>query len=127
MALDIAGTNREFTVEGISFRVAGDANFSEIITQFENAMIPTSGQAMRKMTKRIPARESVVLITNAAERQDLLAFAESLDDLKFSYTNAAGDVYKCEGALEIEANETEENRTTCQVLPRGEWTVFLGS
>ncbi len=126
MSRDISGSNREFNVEGIAFRVAADANFSEIITQFENSMIPTSGKAMRKMIKRIPTREGVVLITNAEERESLISFAEGLDNLKVSYTNAAGDTYKCEGTLEIESNETEENRTTCQVHPVGIWTPFFG-
>jgi hypothetical protein len=125
MANDISGSNRAFTIEGISFRVAADANFTEMISQFENSMVPTSGRAMRKMVKRILTREGIVLVTNADERQLLIDFAESLDDLKISYTNAAGDQYKCEGTIEIENNETEENRTSCQVHPRDRWTPIV--
>ena len=123
---DTAGSIRKLTIEGIPYRVAADANITETLTQFENSMIATSGRAMRKMIKRVPIREGVVLVTNGAEREALKAAAESVDDLKISYTNAGGDTYRCEGTIEIENNETEENRTTCQVHPREDWTFFAG-
>jgi len=127
MSRDVSGSNRKFTAEGISFRVAADANFTEMISKFENSMIATSGKNMRKMVKRVTSREGVVLVTNAAERDVLKSFAEQLDPVAFTYTNAAGDKYRCTGSLEIENNETEENRTTCQVLPDEDWTTFLGA
>ena len=120
----IAGSLRKLTIEGISFDVAADADFSEIFTQFENAMVPTSGGAMRKMTKRIVAVEGVVLITDADERLVLKDFAEGLDNVKITYTNAAEDSYRCEGTIEIENNSTEENRTSCTIQPVGDWTKF---
>jgi len=123
-ARKIAGSVRKFTIEGISFDVAADATLSEVFTKYENAMVPTSGGAMRKMTKRIPAVEGVVLITDADERLVLKDFAEGLDLVKITYQNAAGDSYRCEGTFEIENNETEENRTACTIQPVGDWTKF---
>jgi hypothetical protein len=123
-AKKVAGSIRKLTIEGISFDVAADATFSEIFTNFENAMVPTSGLAMRKMTKRIPAVEGVVLITDADERLVLKDFAEGLDNVKITYQNAATDSYRCEGTIEIEGNETEENRTACTIQPAGVWTKF---
>jgi hypothetical protein len=125
MPRDGAGSIRKLTIEGISFRVVGDADFEEIFTNYENSMIPTSGRAMRKMEKRIPAVSGVVLATNGAEKSTLKAFAEQLDDLKISYTNAVGDSRKCQGTIEVENATTMENRTTIQILPSGEWTDFL--
>jgi len=125
MAKNVAGSNRKFTINGIPFNIAADANITETISQFENSMIATSGQAMRKMMKRIQVREGIVLVTNSAEREQLISFAESTDDLLISYQIAAGDVYSCEGTIEIENNETEENRTTCQVHPRDGWTPLI--
>lgn len=127
MAKFISGSLRKLTIEGISFNVAADANLTETFTTFENSMIASSGRALRKMMKRVPMREGLVLLTDAAERETLKSFAESLDDLKVSYTNAAGDTYRCSGTIEIENNETEENRTTCQVHPREDWTAFISS
>ena len=125
MANDVAGSNRKLTIDGISYRVAADANFSETFTKFENDVIATSGSGMKKKTKRIQRVEGVVLLTNAAERIELEAAAESIDDLKLSYQNAAGDEYKSEGTIEIEGNETEENRTSVTLLPTGDWTPFV--
>jgi hypothetical protein len=124
MANDVVGSLRKLSIEGIPFRVAADANFSETVTVFENSMIATSGRAMRKMTRRVPMTEGIVLIVNEAERQNLKSFAESIDDLKVSYTKASGDTFKCEGTIEIENLETEEGRLTCQVHPREDWTPF---
>lgn len=126
MAKDVSGSIRKLTIEGVSYRVTGDANFTEIITRFENSMIPTSGKSMRKMVRRTPAREGIVLSTNGAERESLKAQAEDLANQKFSYTNAAGDVYRCEGTFEIENNETEDNRTAIQIMPDDDWTFFEG-
>jgi len=126
MANDISGSLRKLTIEGISYNVASDANFTEMLTSFENSMIASSGKNMRKMVKRVKTVEGVVLLTNADERIALIAVAESIDDLKLSYTNAAGDTYKAEGTIEIEAHETEENKTNCIMLPRGDWTAFVG-
>ena len=120
----VAGSIRKFTIEGVSYDVAADANFSETFTAWENSMVATSGRAMRKMTKRILTVEGVVLMTDADQRLALKDFAESLDDLKITYTNAAGDSYRGEGTVEIENNETEENRTSCTIHPRGDWTKF---
>lgn len=125
MARKIAGSNRKLTIEGVSYDVAADSNFSEMISSFENSMIPTSGKNMRKMMKRVNTREGVVLITDADERIALKSISESVDDIKLSYTNAAGDEFKAEGTIEVEANETEENRTNCILLPRGDWTPFI--
>lgn len=122
---DGVGSLRKFTVEGISFRVAGDANLSVTPTKFENSMIPTSGDSMRKMIKRVPIVESLVLITNGAENSALKSFAEDIGDLKMSYTNAVGDTHKCEGSFEWESYETEEGRSTISIQPRGDWTPFL--
>ena len=123
-AKKVAGSIRKFTIEGISFDVAADSTFSETFTTYENAMVATSGKGMRKMTKRIPAVEGVVLITDADERLVLKDFAEGLDNIKITYQNAAQDSYRCEGTIEFENNETEENRTSCTIQPAGDWTKF---
>ena len=123
-AKKIGGSIRKLTIEGVSFDVAADANFTEIFTNYENSMIATSGGAMRKMLKRIPSVEGVVLVTDSDERLVLKAFAEGLDLVKITYTNAAKDSYRCEGTIEIENNETEENRTSTTIQPVGDWTKF---
>ena len=126
MPKDIAGSLRKLTINGQPFRVMGDVNMTEIVTAWENSHLPTTGRAMRKMVKRVPSREGLPLATNSAERATLKNFAEGLDDLKFLYENAAGDKYRCTGSLEVENNETEENRTNVQILPYLDWDLAQG-
>lgn len=126
MAKKVAGSNLSFTVEGIPFDVMADANITETVTKVENSRIPTSGKNIRKIIKRVAIREGIVLGTDSAEREQLKTFAESLDDLQLQYTNAAGDSYQAVGSIEVENNETEENRTTVQAQPELDWTLFEG-
>jgi hypothetical protein len=127
MAFDVSGTLLKFTIEGQSFRLAADVNLTKILSTFANEMVPSSGEAMLKKTKRIPTGEGFVLLVNSEEAEDLKTFADSLTDLKISYTNAAGDEFKCEGAIEFENLESEESRATIQVHPRTTWTPIIAS
>ena len=127
MSKDVVGSVRNVTIEGISFRCAADTNISRVITIIENSRIPTSGKSMRKMVRRIPAFESVVLAVNASEIEQLKSFAESLNDLTMSVETAAGDQYKSTGTIEVENVDTDEGKASCQLLPAEDWTPFVAS
>jgi hypothetical protein len=122
--MSVAGTPRAFTIEGIPFDLAADVNVSRMLNGYENSKIATSGSAMSKKIKRVPTAESVVLVTNEREKDQLRSFADGLDDLKFSFTWISGDVVKCQGIFNIESDESEENRTTIVVHPTDQWTFF---
>lgn len=121
-----AGTLRSFTIEGVSFDVVFDVNVSNLLTQFENSKIPTSGPSMTKSVRRVPTAEGIVLITDAATKAVLRDFAEQsiTEDVKFSYTSADGSVYKAVGTFNMESDETEENRTTIHVHPTNGWDIL---
>jgi len=125
--MKVGGSIRKLTIEGIPFDVMADANFSEVFSNYENEVIPTSGKGMRRMVKRVPVIEGVVLATSGADRERLRSFNTQLGDVKYSYTNAAGDTAKASGTFNIENNESEANRTTITLMPADEWTVFLAS
>jgi len=112
------------TIEGIPYNVAADVNASHILTNYENSMVPTSGRSMPKKMKRVPAFESLVLICNDTEKDELKSFAEGVDIVKFSVTLASGSQYKSEGVIDIENVETEESRLTVKLLPSEDWTLF---
>lgn len=122
---DTAGSLRSLTIEGIPFRATADANLTEIFTNYENSMIATTGRAMRKMVKRVLSVEGITLATNGAERSYLKAFAETTKDLKIDYVNAAGDTIYIVGAIEVENNETEENKTNVKFFPVEEPKITL--
>ena len=122
--MSVAGTPRAFSIEGVSYDLAADVNVSRLLSTYENSKIPTSGKAMTKKVKRVPTAESVVLITNETEKEQLRTLAEQIADVKFSFTWLSGDVVKCEGTFNIESDESEENRTTIVVHPADRWTHF---
>lgn len=126
MSRDIVGALRNVTLDGTTFNVFTDANVKETGSGWENTAIPTSGPTLRKMVKRVEERESVVLAANGDEREILRDLADGLDDFPMSYTTAAGDVYRCTGFIEFESRETEENRATIKMIPRGDWSFFPG-
>lgn len=121
---NVSGTPRAVMIEGITFRAAGDANITLILSQFENVMNPTSGTAELQQTKRVPRAENVTLITNADDREQLVSFADSTDLLNMSITLRSGDTYSCRGKIEYENTETDTNRTPIQMLTEDGWTLF---
>lgn len=118
------GTIRKFTVEGISYDLMADVDVKEIYTRYENSGIATSGNTAIKKVRRATVREGFTLLTDGDEREELKHFAESIDLLKFSYTNMAGDTYKCKGQMNIEDNSTADSKTTVNVIPEDDWIKF---
>lgn len=127
MSVDVTGSIRKFTIEGISYRVMADANFSRRPINVENTMVPTSGPAMQKKMRVVPVLEGVVLACNAEEMEAIKSFAEGLDVIKITYQTAAGDEYRCTGQVNIEGHESEEGRVTVTVQPEDDWTLFPAS
>lgn len=123
---DIAGAIRKVTLDGVTYRVFGDANIKEVGSGWENSSVVTSGGTMRKMVKRVEERESVVLVANGQERETLRDLADGLSDFPMSYETASGDVYRAIGFIEFESRETEENRATVKLIPRDKWEFFAG-
>lgn len=121
----VSGSLQSCTIEGVGYDVLGDVNISNALNKWENDSIPTSGKAIQKKMRRIPAAESVVLGTSWEEKETLMSLADSLDTLKFALKFAGGDIIRCEGHFNIDSDESEENRTTIKILPNDGWTIFV--
>ena len=122
---DVSGTLRGVTLDGVAFNVMGDADISEMGGGVEVEMIPTSGPAMKKMTRRNQTRESVVLSCSDAERELLQELSERIADFPMSYSVASGSAYFADGGIEFESRTTAENRATIKMLPRNQWEAFV--
>jgi hypothetical protein len=123
---DISGTLRKVTLDGVTFDVMADTNVTAMGSNIESDGVPTSGRLMRKMTKRADTREGVVLACNGAEFELLNELATRITDFSMSYEEAGGDVYRCQGFIEFENRETEENRASIKMFSRSnEWETFL--
>jgi hypothetical protein len=126
VAKDIIGSLRKFTLDGISFRVAADANVKRKPFKLENSMIPTSGKSIRQSKHVVPTAEGFDLILNAEEAEVLKGLIEGGDVLKVSYTTADGSVYRCTGQVSMDGHETETGKASLTVHPDDDWTVFIG-
>jgi hypothetical protein len=124
-AKDLTGTIRKVNLNGVTYDAAADASIKGVPTGHENSAVPTSGRTMRKMVKRVQSRE-VELVANGAEQEALKALADQLPDFPMSYETAAGDIYRAVGFLEYSNHETDENKASVTLFPRGDWEAFLG-
>ena len=74
---DTTGTMKKLAINGITYDVLSDTNFSESPSKFKNEPVPTSGRTMRKMTRQTPSVKSVTIACNQSERTRLKALAET--------------------------------------------------
>lgn len=125
MGKDTTGTPRKLTLKGQTFDVMADANFSQILSRWENENIPTSGDNVHKMTRRATNVESITLRTpDESQADSLKSLSEERDDFTMSYTTASGAVYRASGRIEFENRETETGTSTIQCHPTRDWSLF---
>ena len=119
------GTPKKVTLDGTTFIVAADANFTEIPSKYENENMPTSGPNIQKKTRRAQNVEGIPLIVDGAELALLKDLSERTAAFSMSYELVSGDIYRATGGINLENRETEETRATVQLQPEGDWTPFL--
>jgi len=124
---DVSGSPRKVTLDGVPYRVAGDANITLNLSPYETEGVPTSGNTMFKKTLRAPTAESIPLIANPVEQDLIRQLAERLDTFPMSITLADNSVYTCVGQINFENVESEENRASIIIIPDrsvGAWQLF---
>jgi len=121
---NVVGTPRNLMIEGITYRFAADVNISQMLSIYENVMLPSSGDAMLQKTKRTPNFESVTLLTNPEEADQIKRFADSTDLLNMSVTLADGSTYSARGQINFENRETDTGRATIVIMPENDWVLF---
>lgn len=121
----VTGTPKKVTLDGTTFIVAADANFSEVGSKYLTENMPTSGPNIPKKTKRAEDVTDIPLIVDGAEKAILKELSERVEAFSLSYELVSGDIYRATGQIEFESRATDENRATVQLLPEGEWTPFL--
>lgn len=120
-----SGSNQSLKINSVPYDVAGDADFSEVFSKFLNELVPHSGGASIKQTRRIQETTGVVLIGKPGDKSILKGDAESGVSIPMSYKNANGDKYTGNGTFNIENNTTMDNRISIALLPTGDWTESL--
>lgn len=123
---NISGTPRKVVLNGVTYDVPADANFTLNLSGYETEGQATSGRTMFKMTKKVKSTDSVTLSTNHDEADELRGLAESLADITMSVEYADGTVYKCSGKINYESFESESNKSMITLIPSDSdgWTKF---
>jgi len=124
---DGSGSIRNLTFDGLSFRVAFDANINLQISPYENEAIASSGRSMIKKTLRSPNAEGVTVLANPLEQEQLRSLSERLEPFPMSVELADGSIYRTTGWIDYPGVETEENRAELMIIPDraiDAWSLF---
>lgn len=122
--MSVSGSLRKVTIAGPTYNAFGDVNISKTGSRFEIEHIPTSGNSVKKMTKRVEVIENVVLDLDATQREDVKAVSERTDFYTMSIELANGDVYTATGSINYDTFESEENRSAVSMMAQNGWTLF---
>ena len=126
MSNNTVGTPKKVTIDGTTFDVMADANFSQIKGRFANENVPTSGKNLTKKTVRPQNVESVNVAANSEEAELLKQFSERTFNYPISYEIASGDVFRAVGGINFESHDTETGVAAIQLLPEDKtgFTLF---
>jgi len=120
-----SGSLNKLSIDGIPFDVAGDADLSEVFSRYTNSIVPTSGTDTISQEARAREVTGVVVVVKPGDKSLLASIADSGDVVSLSYTHRDGTRYAGQGNINIENNQTMQNRTSMSLLPVGEWTESL--
>ena len=119
-----SGSPRKVTLDGVTFNVAADANFAQT-PPVSNEGVRHTGGTLIKTTLEVGQVESVTLIVNGAQNEDLIELSQRDVNFPMSYELASGDVYRGVGQINLDNRETEETRRDITLIPDGDWQPFL--
>ena len=122
------GTVRKLVLDGVSYDVPADINITFNRSSFEIEGVPTTGKTVMKYTRRVPTMESVVVMTNPAEMEDLNSKSETLADITIAVELADGSTYRTTGRIYFENYESEEGRSAITIIPaktKNAWTPVV--
>lgn len=116
-----AGSLKGVSVDGLSYAVAADADINMKPSNFTNERIAHSAGSMLKKTRTIQTIESVTLILNGLDRDNLARAAEKQDDIPLTLTDAAGNVYTTYGSIEIVSWSNQDNKVEVTMQAADKW------
>ena len=122
--MSVSGTPRRVTLDGVTYNVAFDANFSQTPPVNTEGIRHTGGTMMKK-TLAVGQVESVTLIVTSSQNAQIEELAKRNVNFPMSYELGSGDVYRAEGQINLDNRETEENRRDITLIPDGDWQPFL--
>jgi hypothetical protein len=122
--MSVSGSAQGLTLDGVRFRIPADADINTKFGEFESEIIPTSGDGVRKMTKRAQMADGVDVTAGATEKELLIALSERTDSFTLAYKDAAGVLYTSEGGISIDDSSSQDGKVTIKILPLKKWEIF---
>jgi hypothetical protein len=123
--MSVAGSLKKLTLDGVTFRLAADADINTKFGDFESEVIPTSGEGLRKMTKRTQMADGVDVTVDTSELELLETLSERTDSYPLAYKNANGDLFTSEGGISIDDSSSQDSKVTIKILPVKKWEKFI--
>ena len=119
--MSIGGSLLAVQIDSVSYTPDSEADLSEKPPKEIEARA-TSGDTLYKVMKKVPEIEGFDLVVDGTEKQtltDLLGIIVAV-----SYTEADGTVNSGQAMFNIDSRNTQENKMTLVMLPKGKFTVF---
>lgn len=120
----MSGSIRSLVLDKINFDVAVDSDFDRKPPQKIEAQA-TSGKTNFKVTKENPNVESVDIIADATDRENILDLAAATESFDIAYTNEGGSSYTGKGRITITADNTQDNKISIMLLPENGFTAII--
>lgn len=114
---DVSGSLRGVVVNGIQYRVPGDADVTIKFSPYEKEGIATSGGTIYKMTLMSPNAEGVPVSVNSDEVETLKEVAKQTTDVDISITLADGTEWKCQGQISMGDYSTADGKVELILIP----------
>jgi len=111
------GSLRGMTIDGVQYRVPGDANINVRFSSFETEALPTSGETVFKMTIITPDIDAVPLSLTPEEAEGLADSAAKTEDYDLSCVLADGTEMKAQGRIHMNEYTSEDGRAEIKAMP----------
>lgn len=123
--MNTSGSIAKLTLDGISFDVMADGNFSQVLSEYTNENQATSGNNILKKTKRPTNVEGVDVAANPDEAIVLAELARRTTPFPITWAEINGATWQNQGMIEFENRETESFKAALQLLPKfNKWEKF---
>lgn len=119
------GTLSKVVIDGMTFDVFPDSKVSYNPSDFEIEAQVTTGDALFKMTKRIPAMEGLELACTLNQLEILKEKSNSVADITLAVEFADASIYRSSGRIKTDNWESDTGKISVDLLPKRGWTAFL--
>lgn len=119
----ISGSVKKVTLDGVTFYIKADSDPSHV-GDFETEGIRHSGGTLMKKTLAVANIESVDLVVDAVDEQNLRDLADRTDNFSMSITYSDDSIKTAAGQINIDSSTAQENTLTIMMIPDGKWDIF---